>query len=161
MRELRIDVAAVPEAVLAVRRVIRRELGPGGFDVELCVGELLSNAVRHVGGGVPLSVRIAATASGGCRIAVTDPARRALPVLRYVAGDAESGRGLALVNAVAVRWGVWQHADGKTVWCETAATVRQAPVTPGRQAPVRGAPRPGAAHSAAGAVRAGGGDGAW
>ncbi|MGW8992331.1 ATP-binding protein [Streptomyces zhihengii] len=31
---------------------------------------------------------------------------------------AESGRGLALLEALAVRWGVERRAGGKTVWCE-------------------------------------------
>lgn len=50
---------------------------------------------------------------------VTDPDPRALPVLVGAVGsEAESGRGPALLDALAVRWGVEQEADRKTVWCE-------------------------------------------
>jgi hypothetical protein len=35
-----------------------------------------------------------------------------------VADDDESGRGLVLLDAVALRWGVEPEAAGKTVWCE-------------------------------------------
>ncbi|WP_394817744.1 ATP-binding protein [Streptomyces doebereineriae] len=52
------------------------------------------------------------------RIEVTDPDPRALPVLLRATVTEESGRGLALLDAMARRWGVEQGADRKTVWCE-------------------------------------------
>ncbi|MFG2652240.1 ATP-binding protein [Streptomyces sp. NPDC048436] len=36
-------------------------------------------------------------------------------------GDAESGRGLLIVVALADKWGVAERDPGKVVWCEFAA----------------------------------------
>lgn len=43
---------------------------------------------------------------------------KTLPVLLSATESEESGRGLALVDALAECWGVVQGADCKTVWCE-------------------------------------------
>jgi anti-sigma regulatory factor (Ser/Thr protein kinase) len=75
--------------------------------------------IRHVGEDTPIRVRVACTDDGGrVRVEVTDPDARALPVLVHADGDQECGRGLALLDAVVLQWGVEQRADGKTVWCE-------------------------------------------
>ncbi|WP_425264409.1 hypothetical protein [Streptomyces atriruber] len=37
---------------------------------------------------------------------------------RSAGGDDETGRGLALLDAVSLRWGVEQVPNSKTVWCE-------------------------------------------
>jgi two-component sensor histidine kinase len=91
--------------------------------VALVVGELAANAVRH--GRVPgrdFFLRlILDEVAGLVRVEVADAASTkrpptstptALPV-------GESGRGLLLVEALAVRWG-WapRHPMGKTVWAE-------------------------------------------
>ncbi|XNR95175.1 ATP-binding protein [Streptomyces sp. R-74717] len=52
---------------------------------------------------------------------VSDPEPSAWPVLRTAAGGDESGRGVSLVDALALRWGVEQGPYGKTVWCELRA----------------------------------------
>ena len=117
---LELNLLAFAKAVPGLRRTVRRHLGASCADVQLCVTELVGNVVRHVGEGAPVRVRVARTegASGGrIRIEVTDPDPRALPVL-CATGDDESGRGLALLDAVALRWGVEQAVVGKAVWCE-------------------------------------------
>jgi hypothetical protein len=86
----------------------------------LCVTELVANVIRHVREGTPVRVRVARVDGGRVRVEVTDPDTRALPVLVHATGDDEAGRGLALLDAVALRWGVEQEASGKTVWCELA-----------------------------------------
>jgi hypothetical protein len=43
-----------------------------------------------------------------------------LPVPAGAATDAQSGRGLQIVDALAVRWGVRPEREGKTVWFEIA-----------------------------------------
>ncbi|MFJ7204733.1 ATP-binding protein [Streptomyces sp. NPDC098789] len=83
----------------------------------LCVSELATNALLH---GVPAgrgyrlrvlrcggSVRFEVHDSGGGRpcVADRDP-------------EAEGGRGLLLVAALADRWGVGVRVPGKVVWCE-------------------------------------------
>ncbi|MGW0944319.1 hypothetical protein ACWD4O_17465 [Streptomyces sp. NPDC002623] len=45
---------------------------------------------------------------------------RALPTLLDASTDCEAGRGMALVDAIADRWGVQLHADRKVTWCELA-----------------------------------------
>ncbi|MFI9750620.1 ATP-binding protein [Streptomyces collinus] len=140
-----LELLATPGEVSGVRRALRSY----GTDVQLCASELVTNVIRHVGEGVPVTVRVWREEGGRVRLGVTDPDPRALPVL--VGGDgaagaraeAESGRGLALLDALAVRWGVEQEAGRKTVWCElftdaepiavTAADPPGTPERPGRR----------------------------
>ncbi|MGP4044151.1 ATP-binding protein [Streptomyces sp. 2A115] len=114
---LELDLLALPKAVPDLRRTVRRHLGAPCADVQLCVTELVGNVVRHVGEGTPVRVRVA-RAGGRIRVEVADPDPRALPVLLRATAEDESGRGLALLDAVTLRWGVEQGVAGKTVWCE-------------------------------------------
>ncbi|WP_326687316.1 MULTISPECIES: ATP-binding protein [unclassified Streptomyces] len=96
----------------------------------LCVSELLTNVIVHVGDGAPATVRLTWCGGEGgsgevdsdsarVRLAVTDADPRPLPAPRAAAPDAESGRGLALIEALSLRWGVERRAPyAKTVWCE-------------------------------------------
>ncbi|WP_460068825.1 ATP-binding protein [Streptomyces sp. YKOK-I1] len=108
---------------------LRDQLHEHSHDVRLCVSELLTNVIDHLGEGTPVTVRVTGTSYGRTRIEVTDPDPRALPVLLQAASTEESGRGLALLDALAERWGVEQGADRKTVWCEVeeARTPRHTP----------------------------------
>ncbi|MDI3385659.1 ATP-binding protein [Streptomyces sp. B-S-A8] len=109
-----LEMPAQAKAVAEVRRAVRERLGEAGAEVELCVSELLSNVVQHVGEGTPVTVDVSPT-----RVAVTDPDPHRLPVPpQHEDPGAESGRGLALLAAVSARWGVTRRPDGKTVWCE-------------------------------------------
>ncbi|MEU6068657.1 ATP-binding protein [Streptomyces sp. NPDC047082] len=117
---LDLDLLAVPKAVSCLRRTVRRYLGAPCADVQLCVTELVSNVIRHVGEGTLIRVRVARTDGDRIRVEVSDPAERALPVSLPATPDDETGRGLTLLDAVTVRWGVEQGAVGKTVWCELA-----------------------------------------
>ncbi|MGW7407085.1 ATP-binding protein [Streptomyces sp. NPDC054833] len=117
---LDLDLLAVPEAVPGLRRTVRRYLGTPCSGVQLCVTELVSNVIRHVGEGTLVRVRVARTDGDRIRVEVSDPAGRALPVSLPATPDDETGRGLTLLDAVTVRWGVEQEAVGKTVWCELA-----------------------------------------
>ncbi|MFD7947010.1 ATP-binding protein, partial [Streptomyces sp. NPDC059744] len=60
------------------------------------------------------------------RIGLRDPDPRALPTLLSARPDAESGRGLALVDAVSERWGVILGTDFKFIWCELATQLTSA-----------------------------------
>jgi hypothetical protein len=132
---LTLELLATPAGVSGVRRALRSH----GIDVQLCASELVTNVIRHVGEGVPVTVRV--WRDGGLlRLGVTDPDPRALPVLVGAAGsEAESGRGLALLDALAVRWGVEQEAGRKTVWCELFADAGETPERPGRRGSSAGA----------------------
>ncbi|MER7537228.1 ATP-binding protein [Streptomyces sp. NPDC097704] len=126
---LTVELLALPKEVAEVRRMVE------GDDVRLCVSELLTNVIRHVGEGTPVTVRVVAKRGGRTRVAVTDPDPRVWPVLQHVAHEAESGRGLALLDALAARWGVDQGPYGKTVWCELRAG--RPSVSPGGHGPAR------------------------
>ncbi|MFJ5971703.1 ATP-binding protein [Streptomyces sp. NPDC093060] len=111
-----LNLLATPQAVPELRHHLRAH----DFEVGLCVTELLTNVIDHLGHGTPVTVRVTGTAHGHTRVEVTDPDPRALPILLPAADTAESGRGLTLVDHLSQRWGVDQGADRKTVWCELA-----------------------------------------
>ncbi|WP_217161708.1 ATP-binding protein [Streptomyces sp. AC512_CC834] len=112
-----LSLLATPKAVPEVRRL----LSGYDYDVRLCVSEMLTNVVDHVGEGTPVTVRVVGLPTGHTRIEVTDPDPRALPLLaRPVCGTDESGRGLTLLDALTLRWGVEPCPDHKTIWCELA-----------------------------------------
>ncbi|WP_106974413.1 ATP-binding protein [Streptomyces iakyrus] len=131
-----LELLAASSEVSCVRRALRSY----GTDVQLCASELVTNVVRHVGEAVPVTVRVWREEGGRIRLGVSDPDPRVLPVLVAGVGtEAESGRGLALVDALAVRWGVEQEAARKTVWCELYTDTPKTPERPGRRRPSAGA----------------------
>jgi hypothetical protein len=108
-----------------VRRLGREQLRSWRLDslcepVELCLSELVTNAMRY-GRGPVVGVRLYGTASHLC-IEVTDgsPDR---PVLGVAGSDDESGRGLVLVEAIAESWGVTE--DGTCTWCRLSVPEEQ------------------------------------
>ncbi|MDG9720918.1 ATP-binding protein [Streptomyces sp. DH24] len=117
-RPLVLELLALPKAVPEVRRAVREHLGTPCPEVQLCVSELLTNVITHVGEGVPVTVRLVPGQDGAVRVEVTDPDPHAWLVARHPGADDENGRGLLLLDAVARRWGVWLTPAGKTVWCE-------------------------------------------
>ncbi|NBM16789.1 ATP-binding protein [Streptomyces sp. GC420] len=124
MRRERWELALAAEAkeVSAVRRQTRARLTqwglPGLVDrALLCVSELITNVVTHVGCGTPVTISLCMKGTH-VRIEVRDPDTRALPTLLASGDEAESGRGLAILDAVSERWGVVLGEDTKTTWCE-------------------------------------------
>ncbi|MGQ4351704.1 ATP-binding protein [Streptomyces drozdowiczii] len=118
---------AEPAEVGAVRRAMRLCLSRWGLScvadaAETCVSELVANVIRHVGEGTPstLVVRMNGT---HVRVALRDPATQALPTLVHAGPDDESGRGMAMLEAVSDRWGVLLGADSKLVWCDLATSL--------------------------------------
>jgi len=110
----------------------------------LIAAELSANAVRH--GRVPgrdFHVRLAVEADGGrLRLEVSDTRAERRPVVTAPTNpDAESGRGLLLVTALADEWGVTDRRSGpgKTVWAvlNTASSGRTGTL---QQAPPSGSP---------------------
>ncbi|UXY27199.1 ATP-binding protein [Streptomyces sp. HUAS TT20] len=117
MTPYELRLLATPKAVPELRHHLRDH----DFDVRLCATELLTNVINHVGEGTPVTVRvIGKPGHGHTRIEVTDPDTRTLPILLSASAtkDSESGRGMALLDALTDRWGVDQAPDRKTVWCE-------------------------------------------
>jgi anti-sigma regulatory factor (Ser/Thr protein kinase) len=89
-------------------------------DATSIAAELVGNAVRHalpLPGGV---VRVAwhLLVGGGVLIKVTDGGSSNAPAVRPPSADAVDGRGLAIVDALSVRWGVDRDGLGQCVWAE-------------------------------------------
>lgn len=91
-------------------------------DVLLCVSELATNALVH---GVPpgrgFRIQLYWT-QGILRIELHDSGDGEVLAVPGPAPDAEGGRGLLLVGALADAWGVGERNPGKTVWCEFAGS---------------------------------------
>ncbi len=116
------------EAASRARAALRSMLEPLGLDAdaaELLVSELVGNAVRYAGGGEVL-VR-ARLAAGRLRVEVLDSSEVVPPLPTPPAPDAESGRGLLLVEALAERWGAEPVPGGKRLWFEIAPGPAQEP----------------------------------
>lgn len=129
MLPLAVDLLAVPKAVPEVRRSLRAWFaGADTTDLTLCVSELLTNVIAHVGEGTPVTLRVSGTHTGRVRVELSDPTPGVWPALRSAGAADESGRGLLLVDALALRWGVERGLHGKTVWCELRAPVRRADI---------------------------------
>ncbi|HET8931415.1 MAG TPA: ATP-binding protein [Acidimicrobiales bacterium] len=112
----------VPEAAREARRVVESLLGDTQtlVDIEfaaLLTGEVVTNAVQH--GTPPLQLLIE-IADDAIRVEVHDT-NSAHPVPRTPRPTEPGGRGLAIVDALATRWGTRPDDDGKAVWFEVAA----------------------------------------
>lgn len=81
-------------------------------DVELCAGEIITNALTHAGS--ECWVRTHWTGQF-LQVAVTDRSLRP-PVTRRATPEATSGRGLALVESFSHGWGWVPKGLGKTVF---------------------------------------------
>jgi anti-sigma regulatory factor (Ser/Thr protein kinase) len=118
-----VTILALPEQVRVARMFVAGVLGPShGFaDVAvLLASELVTNSVRHSGFVVQgrLVTVTVVTRGEGVRIEVTDCGGAGVPVLGPAACEAEGGRGLRLVEALARRWG-YERGGGRTVtWFE-------------------------------------------
>jgi anti-sigma regulatory factor (Ser/Thr protein kinase) len=82
--------------------------------LQVLVDELVTNVVLHAR---TESTLVAHVDGRLARVEVHDRSR-AVPRTRHFALDALTGRGLHLVQALAHRWGVNEHPDGKVVWFE-------------------------------------------
>ena len=84
----------------------------------LVLSELVSNAVRHVGGDVEVSLQLA---DGRLMIEVCDSGD-GVPAVMPVALRTIGGNGLDIVSRLAETWGVTPNpSGGKSVWCVLAA----------------------------------------
>ena len=91
---------------------------------ELCVSELVTNAVIHTGTAAELTARLD---DDVLTVAVRD--RGGEGTISHSALDDPltiSGRGLALVDALTTAWSAERSADGTTVWFELEAETAQA-----------------------------------
>jgi anti-sigma regulatory factor (Ser/Thr protein kinase) len=124
-------VAAAAQARVLTRETLHRwgVTDPADTDdVVLIVDELVTNAVMHGDGPVRLLLRL-----DGCRLVgeVGDESA-GVPRVCESGMDAETGRGLWLVAALAAEFGVRPEAKGKTLWFTR-------PLAPGNDLGVQGA----------------------
>ena len=108
----------VPASTTSARQFavsILREHGFPSWPADLLVSEVVTNVINHA--ETPFTVAV--SFDDVARVTVFD-GNSILPALRELADDAEEGRGLFLVQALARRWGVENHPSGKQVWFEVS-----------------------------------------
>jgi len=120
-----LTISGRAERVRVARAFVAEILGAGHPWTDtavLLVGELVANSVQHSDSSLPgQTITVTATAGAdGLLVEVTDRSGAGLPVLRHD-GQAESGRGLHLVDALADRWGCRQDGRRTTTWFELRA----------------------------------------
>jgi PAS domain S-box-containing protein len=119
-RRSEIALPALVSSPRRARRFVRDTLEPRGVpdevidSAELIATELVTNSVTHAHSEVIMTVECATRM---VRLRVDDHSA-VRPVVRNVAPDSTTGRGLFIVEQLASRWGVELHRDGKTVWVE-------------------------------------------
>lgn len=102
--------------------------------VELVISELVTNAIAH-GGAVAAGPQLRIEAGETLLVSVSDGSL-APPVAQACTTTGESGRGLAIVSAVALEWGTERGREGKRVWARLEgprpepATLRVSPRPP-------------------------------
>ncbi|MEU0008451.1 ATP-binding protein [Streptomyces sp. NPDC006314] len=127
---MQLEIRPDPAEVGRARRWARSRLAGSGIEADeplaenliLLVSELVTNAVVHTGRPAVLRLSLPGPAtpaapSATVRVEVSDTSSRA-PVPRCASGDATGGRGLALVDCLADRWGWSPEGAGKSIWCE-------------------------------------------
>ncbi|MER6618438.1 ATP-binding protein [Streptomyces xantholiticus] len=117
---------AEPREVAGLRRIMRLHLETWGLHevvetAKLCLSELVSNVIKHVGSGTPTRLMLSMRGTR-LRIEVQDPDARALPTLLAPDWEAEGGRGVALLDSIADSWGVVLRENCKITWCELATS---------------------------------------
>lgn len=88
-------------------------------DVVHLASELAANAIVHTASGRGGTFSVAVFRLPGCvRVEVRDRGSAKTPVAHSSGHGRESGRGLALVAAIAARWGHYGGRHGRVVWFE-------------------------------------------
>jgi len=107
----------------------------GEDDAKLVVTELVTNALIHAGTACGLRLRFTGET---LRIEVEDGGD-GVPDLQVADQAAEHGRGLLLVSALCLAWGIDAGAEGKIVWAELPVRRESAPPGDRSDAASRGA----------------------
>jgi anti-sigma regulatory factor (Ser/Thr protein kinase) len=113
-----VRLATGPAAAGEARRRVRAAIASWRVPVDqdaalLLTSELVTNAVRHEAGQAVMLV--ITCARGRLRVDVHDTSG-SLPAVADVPADAESGRGLLLVETLSDAWGFYRTPAGKAVY---------------------------------------------
>lgn len=111
---LPLGVHAVAEARRFVERALARWEREDDGTVALVVSELVTNAVLYGHGAGTVLLRIA---DDHVTVEVSDRSAT-LPTTRPTTDDAEIGRGMHIIEATSLSWGVRPQREGKVVWCD-------------------------------------------
>lgn len=139
---MQLEIRPDPAEVGRARRWVRSRIAGSVIGVDeplaetltLLVSELVTNAVVHTGRPAVLRLSLPGAAGGAAteegtsgeaagkapatvRLEVADASARP-PRPRCADGDETNGRGLALVDGLADRWGWSPEGAGKRIWCE-------------------------------------------
>lgn len=120
-----------PTSAAAVRHAIVADLTARGVDkdsideVVLVASELVGNAVRHSRPNSTGTIEVQWELSTSAVVVQVADSDEDAPVPRVPKPDEPSGRGLAIVAALAEDWGYQRDQQGKHVWARLAV-VRQA-----------------------------------
>jgi anti-sigma regulatory factor (Ser/Thr protein kinase) len=120
--EVVVELPADPRAARMARDLLRTQASAvlSAAELEdalLLASEVVTNAVLH--GTPPITLQVALLElPPGARVSVTD-SREEPPAVRVNDRAADAGRGMAVVDALATRWGVERLPEGgKTIWFE-------------------------------------------
>jgi anti-sigma regulatory factor (Ser/Thr protein kinase) len=114
----RVRLATGPAAAAEARRRVRSAIQSWQVPVDpdtaiLLTSELVTNAVRHEAGQAVMLV--VTCARGQLRVDVHDTSP-SWPAVADVPADAETGRGLLLVETLSDEWGFYRTPAGKAVY---------------------------------------------
>ncbi|MGH3242472.1 MAG: ATP-binding protein [Spirillospora sp.] len=115
-----LTLPGVEESARHVRvfaRDVLREGHPSLADVQTCVNEAFTNAIEHTASGRGGRVTVMFSVVGDDVVAevVDDGAAGDRPVMRDDPLD-EDGRGLRMIDALSLAWGVREDGERSTVW---------------------------------------------
>lgn len=122
-RDVVIDLVCHTDIALA-RSIVRQRVtnglriaadDPFTIDTMLATSELVSNALEHAHGRCTMRVTLSCHA---VRVEVADLDASAHLTAAMPPPEAQNGRGLAIVETIATRWGTERSPQGKTVWFE-------------------------------------------
>jgi anti-sigma regulatory factor (Ser/Thr protein kinase) len=114
---MHMSLRAHPESAREARNQVKAALASAGADTRetavLLVSELITNALEHAETDIELDV---SRTDDHVRVEVVDGHEDHLLEPGTADPQAERGRGLFLVNTLAVQWGVERRGTGKAVW---------------------------------------------
>lgn len=119
--ETSVTFPGLPAIVPSARRFVRGVLAgtPRADDLELIACELITNSILHTpaGGGGEFTVSVL-TGAGWARVEVSDAGTGQWHPREAIGSDDEYGRGLAIVAALADKFGHDATPTGQTLFAE-------------------------------------------